>query len=78
MTRMEKLENMETKIEKLINDLDILCPEISFYQRQKKSYEIEKKRLDKVRETGNVNNLTILVDRYEYILAALKMIRSKF
>lgn len=78
MTRMEKLNEMETKIEKLIKELDILCPEIPFYQNSKKRYSIEKKRLDRVRETGNVNNLTILVDRYEYILGSIKMIRSKF
>ena len=78
MTRMEKLNEMETKIEKLIKELDILCPEIPFYQNNKKRYSIEKKRLDKVRTTGNVNNLTILVDRYEYILGSMKMIISKF
>ena len=78
MTRMEKLNEMETKIEKLIKELDILCPEISFYQKTKKDYSVYKKRLDRVRETGNVNNLTILVDRYEYILGSMKMIRSKF
>ena len=78
MTRIEKLNEMETKIEKLIKELDVLCPEIPFYQNSKKRYSIEKKRLDKVRTTGNVNNLTILVDRYEYILGSMKMIRSKF
>ena len=78
MTRIEKLNEMETKIEKLIKELDVLCPEIPFYQNSKKRYSIEKKRLDKVRITGNVNNLTILVDRYEYILGSMKMIRSKF
>ena len=78
MTRMEKLNEMETKIEKLIKELDILCPEISFYQKTKKDYSVYKKKLDKIRETGNVNNLTILVDRYEYILGSMKMIRSKF
>lgn len=78
MTRMEKLNEMETKIEKLIKELDVLCPEISFYQKTKKDYSVYKKRLDRVRETGNVNNLTILVDKYEYILGSMKMIRSKF
>lgn len=78
MTRMEKLNEMETKIEKLIKELDILCPELPFYQNTKKRYSIEKKRLDGIRETNNVNNLTILVDRYEYILGSLNMVRSKF
>ena len=78
MTRMEKLNEMETKIEKLIKELDILCPEISFYQKTKKDYSVYKKRLDRARTTRNVNNLTILVDRYEYILGSLNMVRSKF
>ena len=78
MTRIEKMENYGNKIEELVKELDVLCPEHPYYLRYKNAYLKEKEKFEKNEAAGNRNNLTINVDRYERYLAIFQMLHSKF
>ena len=41
MTRLEKMEYYGNKIEKLIKELDVLCPDYAYYLKNKEMYEIK-------------------------------------
>ena len=78
MTRLEKMEYYGNKIEKLIKELDVLCPDYAYYLKNKERYLREKEKFERNESAGNRNNLTISVDRYETYLAIFMLIRSKY